>query len=240
MSDSAISATAAAEVDVALIGAGIMSATLGAFLRTLEPQWSQIVFERLDAPAEESSSPWNNAGTGHSALCELNYTPEVRGRVEISKAVAVNEKFQVSRQFWSYQVNQGVLPDPREWINPVPHVSFGRGEEQVNYLRKRYEKLANHPLFPNMRFADDRQKFEEMLPLMAEGRPETDKVAISWTDAGTDINYGALTKQFLAAAQTHGTEIRYGHVVENLRRDGDKWESHRKKPPHRRRIRCPS
>ena len=224
MSDSAISATAAAEVDVALIGAGIMSATLGAFLRTLEPQWSQIVFERLDAPAEESSSPWNNAGTGHSALCELNYTPEVRGRVEISKAVAVNEKFQVSRQFWSYQVNQGVLPDPREWINPVPHVSFGRGEEQVNYLRKRYEKLANHPLFPNMRFADNRQKFEEMLPLMAEGRPETDKVAISWTDAGTDINYGALTKQFLAAAQTHGTEIRYGHVVENLRRDGDKWK----------------
>ena len=188
MSDSAISATAAAEVDVALIGAGIMSATLGALLRTLEPQWSQIVFERLDAPAEESSSPWNNAGTGHSALCELNYTPEVRGRVKISKAVAVNEKFQVSRQFWSYQVNQGVLPDPREWINPVPHVSFGRGEEQVSYLRKRYEKLAAHPLFPNMQFADDRQKFEEMLPLMAEGRPETDKVAISWTDAGTDIN----------------------------------------------------
>lgn len=111
MSDSTNNATTISdEVDVALIGGGVMSATLGAMLRTLEPGWSQVVFERLDAPAEESSSPWNNAGTGHSALCELNYTPEVNGKIEISKAIGVNEKFQLSRQFWAYQVNEGVLP----------------------------------------------------------------------------------------------------------------------------------
>ena len=63
------------DVDIVLVGGGIMSATLGAMLRELEPSWSQMVIERLDAPAMESSSRWNNAGTGHSALCELNYTP---------------------------------------------------------------------------------------------------------------------------------------------------------------------
>ncbi|GAA1475000.1 malate dehydrogenase (quinone) [Corynebacterium felinum] len=225
MSDSTTNAKIVSdEVDVALIGAGVMSATLGAMLRTLEPNWSQVVFERLDAPAEESSSPWNNAGTGHSALCELNYTPEVNGRIEISKAIDVNEKFQISRQFWAYQVKQGVLSDPREFINPVPHVSFGQGEDQVEYLRKRFNALSNHPLFPGMEFTEDRARFDEMLPLMGEGRAATDKVAISWIDSGTDINYGALTKQFLADAQTEGTEIRYGQEVVKIRRDGKKWK----------------
>ncbi|AHI23050.1 malate dehydrogenase (quinone) [Corynebacterium vitaeruminis] len=224
MSDSKNNAAISHEVDVALVGAGIMSATLGAMLRELEPGWSQILFERLDAPAEESSSPWNNAGTGHSALCELNYTPEVNGKIEIAKAIGVNEKFQVSRQFWAHQMDRNVLGDPREWINPVPHVSFGRGEEQVEYLKKRYEALVGHPLFPNMEYTDDRAKFDEMLPLMADGRSASDKVAISWTKAGTDINYGALAKQFLASAKENGTEIRYGHEVTNLTRDGQKWK----------------
>ncbi|AEX44497.1 malate:quinone oxidoreductase [Corynebacterium diphtheriae HC01] len=223
MADSTTAQHVTDEVDVALIGAGIMSATLGAMLRTLEPGWTQVMFERLDAPAQESSSPWNNAGTGHSALCELNYTPEVKGRVQIDKALGVNEKFQISRQFWSYQVNEGVLPSPREWINPVPHVSFGRGEDQVAYLKKRYEALAAHPLFPNMQYTDDRAKFAEMLPLMADGRSEFEKVAISWTDAGTDINYGSQTRQFLKAAEKNGTEIRYGHEVKDIKRDGAKW-----------------
>lgn len=216
--------SAAEDVDVALVGAGIMSATLGAFLHSLEPKWSQVVIERLDAPALESSSPWNNAGTGHSALCELNYTPEVNGRVEVQKAIDVNEKFQVSRQFWSYQVEQGVLPDPAEWINPVPHVSFVQGEGQVEFLRRRYEALQRHPLFPDMHFTDSRAEFDEMLPLMGKGRPQTEKVAISWTDAGTDINYGALTRQFLHHAADHGAEIRYGTEVTDIERENNKWK----------------
>ncbi|MBO5996053.1 MAG: malate:quinone oxidoreductase, partial [Acetobacter sp.] len=61
-------------VDVVLIGGGIMSATLGTFLHQLQPDWRIKVFERLNSVAEESSDAWNNAGTGHSALCEMNYT----------------------------------------------------------------------------------------------------------------------------------------------------------------------
>ncbi|ALC06187.1 putative malate:quinone oxidoreductase [Corynebacterium deserti GIMN1.010] len=211
------------EADVVLIGAGIMSATLGAMLRQLEPNWTQLVFERLDGPAQESSSPWNNAGTGHSALCELNYTPEVNGKVDIAKAVGINEKFQVSRQFWSHLVDEGTLPDPREFINAVPHVSFGHGADQVAYIKARYEALKDHPLFQGMTYADDEATFTEKLPLMAKGRDFSDPVAISWINEGTDINYGAQTKQYLAAAETAGTEIRYGHEVKSIKADGAKW-----------------
>lgn len=211
------------EADVVLIGAGIMSSTLGAMLRQLEPSWTQIVFERLDGPAQESSSPWNNAGTGHSALCELNYTPEVKGKVEIAKAVGINEKFQVSRQFWSHLVEEGVLSDPKEFINPVPHVSFGQGADQVAYIKARYEALKDHSLFQGMTYADDEATFTEKLPLMAKGRDFSDPVAISWIDEGTDINYGAQTKQYLDAAEVEGTEIRYGHEVKSIKADGAKW-----------------
>lgn len=226
MSEAKVAATTATdEVDVVLIGAGIMSATLGAMLRHLEPSWTQMVVERLDAPAQESSSPWNNAGTGHSALCELNYTPEVNGEVQIAKALGVNEKFQVSRQFWSYEVQNGGLTDPRAFINPVAHVSFGHGDSQVSYLRKRYEKLADNPLFLGMQYTEDPAVFAEKLPLMAKGRDfDAEKVAISWVDEGTDINYGAQTRQFLDNAQRQGTVIRYGHEVRNITPEGTKWK----------------
>ncbi len=201
-----------------------MSATLGAMLRELEPSWTQMVFERLDGPALESSSPWNNAGTGHSALCELNYTPEKNGRIDVSKALNINEKFQVSRQFWSHQLNNGILTDPKAFINPVPHVSFAQGSIQVDYLKRRFDALKDNHMFPNMQFSDDDATFQEKLPLMSEGRDfGSQKVAISWTDAGTDVNFGALAKQFFTAAKAAGTEIRYGHEVVDIKRDGSKW-----------------
>ncbi len=214
------------EVDVALIGAGVMSATLGAILRELEPNWTQAIFERLDAPAQESSYPWNNAGTGHSALCELNYTPEKNGKIDITKAVGINEKFQLSRQFWAHQVETGQLGDPKEFINPIPHVSLAQGEEQVRFLRHRYEVLSSQPLFPGMQFSDDDAVFQEKLPLMSEGRDFSNKVAVSWTNVGTDINYGALTKQFLDNATKQGTVIRYGSEVTKIKADGKKWKVH--------------
>lgn len=202
-----------------------MSATLGAMLGRLEPSWTQVYFERLDAPAQESSSPWNNAGTGHSALCELNYTPEVKGRVQIDKALGVNEKFQQSRQFWSYLVENGVLGDPSEFIHPVAHVSFAQGEDQIRYLKARYDALSRQPLFPNMQYTEDNSEFAKFLPLMAEGRDfDKNRVAISWTDAGTDINFGALTRQFIAGAQANGAQVYYGHEVKNIRPEGAKWK----------------
>lgn len=214
---------AADDVDVVLIGAGVMSATLGALLRELEPSWTQMMFERLDGPALESSSPWNNAGTGHSALCELNYTPEHQDTINPTKAFNINEKFQLSRQFWAHQVDNGVLDDPRDFIAPVPHVSFGRGEDQVRYLQKRYDILSKSHLFPNMQFSTDRDVFAEKLPLMAKGRDESEPVAISWIKEGTDINFGAQAHQFITAAQAAGTEVRYGHEVKSITKDGAKW-----------------
>ncbi|MDY3126900.1 MAG: malate dehydrogenase (quinone) [Corynebacterium sp.] len=211
-------------VDVALVGAGIMSATLGAMLRELEPSWTQLVFERLDGPALESSSPWNNAGTGHSALCELNYTPEKNGKIDVSKAIGVNEKFQVARQFWAHQINNGILVDPKEFINPVPHVSFAQGEIQVDYLKRRFDVLHGNHLFPDMHFTDDSTEFAQRLPLMAQGRDADEKVAISWTNVGTDVNFGALTRQFFTAARAAGTEIRYGTQVTGLKKDGAGWK----------------
>ena len=217
------------EVDIALVGAGIMSATLGAMLRELEPSWSQMIFERLDAPAEESSSPWNNSGTGHSALCELNYTPEKNGKIDVSKAMNINSNFQISRQFWSHQLNNGILTDPKEFINPVPHVSFAQGEDQVDYLQRRYDALSENHMFPEMNFSEDTSTFAEKLPLMAKDRDFGDpKVAISWTNEGTDVNFGALTRQYLTAAKAAGTEVRYGHQVIDLKRDGGKWKVYTK------------
>ncbi len=155
----------AEKTDVLLVGAGIMSATLSALLRLVEPNWSMTLVERLDGAAAESSDPWNNAGTGHSALCELNYTPaRPDGTIDIAKAVNVNEQFQVSRQFWTYAVENGVLPDVRSFLNPIPHVSFVQGEDNVDYLRRRYEALVTNPLFATMEFIDDRDEFVRRLP----------------------------------------------------------------------------
>ncbi|WP_370451924.1 MULTISPECIES: malate dehydrogenase (quinone) [unclassified Corynebacterium] len=211
-------------VDVLLIGGGVISSTLSIMLNELQPDWSQLIVERLDVPAAESSDPWNNAGTGHSALCELNYTPEVKGKIDISKAVGVNEKFQVSRQFWSYLTEKGALSDPREFINKVPHVSFAQGMDQVDYLKARYNALKDHPLFPNMQHSEDESKFREFLPLMSKGRDFNNPVAISWFEDGTDINYGALTRQYLDYVSNNGVTVRYGTEVKNLKREGAKWK----------------
>ncbi|MFE3022944.1 malate dehydrogenase (quinone) [Nocardia tengchongensis] len=210
------------KTDVVLIGAGIMSATLGALLRQVQPDWSITIFERLEAAAAESSDPWNNAGTGHSALCELNYTPQnADGSVEIAKAIDINERFQVSRQFWSYAVENGVLANPSNFINPIPHVSFTHGQDGVEYLRKRHEALSRHPLFEGMEFIDDAAEFARRLPLMAKGRDFSDPVALNWTDSGTDIDFGELTKELLAFLGASGADIAFGHEVVNLSKQSD-------------------
>lgn len=210
------------KTDVVLIGAGIMSATLGALLRQVQPDWSITLFERLDAAAAESSDPWNNAGTGHSALCELNYTPQnADGSVEIGKAVDINERFQVSRQFWSYAVESGILAEPSNFINPIPHVSFTHGADGVDYLRKRHAALSRHPLFEGMEFIDDKDEFAKRLPLMAKGRDFSDPVALNWTEYGTDIDFGELTKELLAYLGASGADIGFGHDVRNLTKQSD-------------------
>ena len=208
--------------DVALIGAGVMSATLGAILRRLQPEWSIDVFERLDGPALESSDAWNNAGTGHSALCELNYSPRTPdGGVDVSKAVGVNEKFQVSRQFWTYAVENNMLGDPTEWIRQIPHMSFVTGTDGQEYLRKRYDALSANPLFPGMHNSTDPADLERLVPLMARGRDPKQPVALSWFDQGTDVDFGSLTRQLMKYLTRTGTDVHYQSQVKNLDRNSD-------------------
>src|SRR5690606_197893 len=135
-------------VDVVLVGAGIMSATLAVLLKELDPSLTLEIVELMESGAVESSNPWNNAGTGHAGLCELNYTPQATdGSVDIKKAVLINSQFEVSKQFWSYLIDKGGLGSPRSFINPVPHLSFVRGAKDIDFLKKRFDALSAHHAF---------------------------------------------------------------------------------------------
>jgi len=205
-------------VDVVLIGGGVMSATLGSLLQQLEPEWSIAILEALPEVAQESSNPWNNAGTGHSALCELNYTPEKNGQIDITQAVKVNEQFQVSRQYWSYLVSEGLLPEPTKFINPVPHLSFVWGESNVEYLRKRYEALKDHPLFPGLEFTEDARVIREWAPLLIPGRKKSQPIAATRIVGGSDVDFGALTKNLIDGLVSRGAELRVERRVTGLKR----------------------
>lgn len=199
-----------------------MSATLGALLRLLEPDWSITMIERLDGAAAESSDPWNNAGTGHSALCELNYTPQKSdGSIDTTKAITVNEQFQVSRQFWAYAVENGVLPDVRSFLNPIPHVSFVHGAANAAYLKARYEALVTNPLFASMEYIDDKDEFTRRLPLMAAKRDFREPVALNWTQAGTDVDFGSLSRQLIGYTANNGMTTLFGHDVRDLHKESD-------------------
>ncbi len=213
---------AVVHTDVLLVGAGIMSATLGTLVKNLEPDWSITLFERLGGPARESSSPWNNAGTGHSALCELNYTPQrPDGSVDVTKAVTVNQQFQLSRQFWAHGVTQGVLSEPSSFINAVPHVSFVSGEADAAYLKARHAALVDNPLFEGIEYLDDRDEIARRLPLMSAGRSDDETLALNWSDGGTDVDFGALTRQLLDHLEDHGAELNYHHEVRKLKQNAD-------------------
>ncbi|WP_412769228.1 malate dehydrogenase (quinone) [Ralstonia pseudosolanacearum] len=211
------------KVDVLLVGGGIMSSTLGVWLHELEPDWSMMMVERLDGVAQESSNGWNNAGTGHSALAELNYTPEKsNGKIDISKAVEINEGFQVTRQFWTYQVKTGVLKNPRSFINSTPHMSFVWGEDNVRYLQKRYEALQASPLFRGMQFSDDYDQISKWVPLMMEGRDRSQKVAATWMPVGTDVNFGEITRQFVGYLQSQPQfTLSLSSEVRDIKRNDD-------------------
>lgn len=214
------------KTDVILIGAGVMSATLGSLLKELVPEWEIKVFEKLANAGEESSNEWNNAGTGHAALCELNYTSEKSdGSIDISKAVKINEQFQLSRQFWSYLVNSNLIRNPQDFIMPLPHLSFVHGEKNVAFLKKRFEALSNNPLFQGMEFSDDPEKLKEWIPLIMEGRTSNEPIAATKIDSGTDVNFGALTRMLFDYLKSKNVEINYKHSVEDIIRTSDgSWE----------------
>lgn len=215
-----------AKSDVILIGAGIMSATLGALLKELVPDWKITVFERLEIAGEESSNEWNNAGTGHASLCELNYTVEQPdGSVDISKALKINEEYQVTKQFWSYLVNSNLIPNPQDFIVSVPHMSFVQGEQNVKFLKKRFDALSNNPLFQGMEFSEDPGKLMEWMPLMMRDRKLDKPIAATRIESGTDVNFGALTRMLFDYLKSKNVDIKFKHHVEDIKRTSDSlWE----------------
>ncbi len=221
----AISLSPTGHPDVVLVGAGIMSATLAVILKQLDPSLKIEMYEVLGSAAQESSNAWNNAGTGHAALCELNYTPEKSdGSIDISKALPVNTEFDLSRQLWAYLVKKGAIKDPQSFIHPVPHFSFVRGSENVAFLRKRFEALSAHHLYHGMEYSGDKKEIEEWVPLVMEGRDPSEEVAATRMSTGTDVDYGALTNVLLDSLNgTEGFSVHFYSRVQDLRRDGDRW-----------------
>ncbi|PVZ44022.1 malate dehydrogenase (quinone) [Pseudomonas sp. CC120222-01a] len=210
-------------VDVLLIGGGIMSASLGTYLTELEPNWKVGVYERMDQVAEESSNAWNNAGTGHSAFCELNYTSEGKdGSIDISKAVGVNEQFEISKQFWAYQVEQGVLSNPKSFINNVPHMSFVWGDENIAFLHKRVAALQHSSLFRGMEISEDHEQIRKWVPLVMEGRDPQQRVAATRMAIGTDVNFGEITRQLFASmTRNPNVKLHLSHEVRDIVRNAD-------------------
>ncbi|UAJ80423.1 malate:quinone oxidoreductase [Leifsonia sp. ZF2019] len=209
-------------IDVVLIGGGIMSATLGALLQRVQPDWSIRIYENLGEVAQESSNPWNNAGTGHAALCELNYMPEASdGSVDPAKAISINEQFQLSRQFWASLVEAGDLPAPETFINPTPHMTFVRGRDNVRYLRRRFESLKQQPLFSDMEYSEDPAVIGEWTPLLTKKRNAKQRIAATRSASGTDVDFGALTRALVDNLVANGAELALNHRVRGIKRTKD-------------------
>jgi len=209
--------------DVVLIGGGIMSATLGTLLLQANPKLSICVYERLESVALESSNPWNNAGTGHAALCELNYMPDSSdgSLPSPAKAIAINEQFQVSRQFWASLVKADILKDPSTFIHSCPHMTFVRGAKDVDYLARRYQALKDQPLFKGIQFSIDANQIAKWAPLLIENRRGAEPIAATFVESGTDVDFGAITTQLFQHLTSRGVELLTGHEVISLKRTVD-------------------
>ena len=197
-----------------------MSATLGTLIKELSPNLKIALFERLDEVAQESSNPWNNAGTGHAALCELNYMPNPK---DPSKAIQINEQFQLSRQLWAYLVDKKILGDPKTFIHSTPHMTYVQGTRDVAYLEQRFETLKNEPLFAGIEFSKDQKQISKWTPLLIEGRNSDDVIAATRIESGTDVDFGSITNQLIQHLKTVGVEIHTGNEVKNLKKLASGW-----------------
>lgn len=213
--------------DVILIGAGILSTTFGSFLKNIEPDWNIKLFERLEQPAIESSNEKNNAGTGHAALCELNYTVEQEdGSIDVERAKEINEQFEISKQFWSYLVKSKAIENPQEFIRPLPHISFVMGIRNVDFLKRRYDALKSLPMFEGLTYTEDHKVLAEWMPLMMKGRNSNEPLAASKIDEGTDVNFGELTRKLVKNIEKHeNAQVHFRHEVVDFKQlSNSKWE----------------
>ncbi|MFV9482765.1 malate dehydrogenase (quinone) [Christiangramia sp. ASW11-125] len=192
------------EYDLICAGGGIMSASLALMLKLIDPEIKIIIFERLDKIAQESTKAWNNAGTGHSAFCELNYTPEQEdGSIDISKAIDTFQQFEKSKQFWAYLTSQELIKDPQSFIHSIPHHAWVRGEDNVNFLKKRFERMSSEFMFEEMEFTKDHEKMKKWFPLIMKDREPDEKMAATRMELGTGVNFGSLTEQYFDLLENH-------------------------------------
>lgn len=213
--------------DVIIIGAGVLSTTFGSMIKELEPNWDINLYERLDRPGIESSNERHNAGTGHAALCELNYTIKQNdGSIDIEKAKEINEQFEISKQFWAHLVKNNSISNPKEFIRPLPHISFVRGTNNVRFLKERYYAMKNCPMFDNIEYTEDIEKMKTWVPLMMKGHNANDVMAASKIDEGTDVNFGELTRKMAKNIEKHdNAKVQYNHeVIDFKQRKDEKWE----------------
>ena len=203
--------------DFALVGAGIMSATLATLIKLAKPNSKIVIFERLPEVSMESSDAWNNAGTGHAALCELNYMPDSKdgSLPDPRKAIAINEQFQQSRAFWSYCVEQGILKNPSSFIRTVPHMSFVVGSKDVDYLKRRHQALKDQPLFAGMELSTSTKRVTQWAPLIMQGRT-VKEIAATWIEQGTDVDYGEMTRQLIAWLSSKKVKVETGVEIKKL------------------------
>ncbi len=214
------------EIDVLLVGGGVMSATLGTLLNKLDPSLKLTMVERLDQVAHESTDGWNNAGTGHAGYCELNYTPQnAQGEVEIDRALAINANFEISLQLWSALIGSGDLPAPENFINTTPHISFVWGEENVAFLRERFEKLSAHHLFEGMEYSEDHDVLRKWMPLVMKDRDANEKIAATRIPFGSDVDFGSLTRNLVSSLEEREQfELLLSHEVSELTKTKDgRW-----------------
>ncbi|GAA3287786.1 malate:quinone oxidoreductase [Arthrobacter citreus] len=203
------------DADLVLIGGGIMSATLGSMITVLQPDWRIVLVEKADTLASESSNPWNNAGTGHSGFCELNYMPDpVDGR----KAGSIARQFQVSRQWWAYLADAGLI-DPASFIHTTPHMDVVFGQHDMDYLRSRYATMAADPFFEGLEFSDDPSTIRAWAPLVMNGRDSQEPIAATRHPNGTDIDFGALTRSLTGIISGCGGRTLLSHDVRGLRKE---------------------
>ena len=214
------------EVDVILIGSGVMSANLGALLSQLDPSLSIELYEVTKLLSQESSNGWNNVGTGHAGICEVAYTPDrgVDGEIKVDKAIEIFAEFEQTKQFWAHAVRTGMIDKPSEFINQVPHISFVVGQEQVEFLRSRYQGMRKHPFFSKMEYSEDAEQIRKWAPLLIEGRLGQ-PVAATFMEAGTDVNFGEVSRKLIHwLGQQDGCSIHVETRVTNLKRSGKGWE----------------
>ena len=214
------------QYDAVLVGAGIMSTTLAILISEVLPSVRILIIEKLDSAGLESTGAFNNAGTGHAANCELNYTPtNKKGAFQMEKALKINNSFEISLEFWASLYKAGSI-DAEKFLKFIPHISFVSGEDNSAFLYRRYQHMKKFKEFERMQYSSSPKEIESWAPLLTLNRNTKEKIAATKIDRGTDINFEALTNEYLSYLKTNkNIEIKYSTELLNLKRIGsNNWE----------------